>query len=167
VTKTRIEEYVIEQFLMEYPNLAFTATIGDEGDDGLEHAVAAERAYRAQLDNLDLRATIGDEDHDRLIASLHRAWQEKLAAVTPRPTVNALPAGVSLDELVTQLREDGQTAELRELLGSTIDAVFVRRAASRSHTLPIADRVKIAFHGDEPLDLPRQGRRFEPRRFDW
>jgi DNA invertase Pin-like site-specific DNA recombinase len=167
VTKERIEEYVIEQFLSGFPNLAFAASPDDKGDDGFAEAVAAERAYRAQLDNIELRATIGDEDHDRLIASLHRAWQEKLAAVKPRLNVSVIPHGVSLDELVTQLREDGQVAELRELLGSAIDAVFVRTAASRSHSLPIADRVMIVFQGDEPLDLPRQGQRFEPRRFDW
>jgi hypothetical protein len=168
VTKQRIEDFVVAQFLAEYPNLALAATTDDQEDDGLADAVAAEQAYRAQLDNLELRAMIGDEDHDRLIGNLHRVWQEKLAAVRPRPNVDVLPHGVSLDGLVTQLRDEGQTADLRELLGDVIEAVFVRPAATRSHNLPIADRVKIIWRSeDDEIVLPRQGQRFEPRRVDW
>ena len=167
VTKQRVEEYVIEQFLAEFSNLAFAAEAGERDGGSLAEAVAAERAYREQLDNLELRATIGNADHDRLIASLHRQWQDKLAAIDAGPARSALPAGVNLEDLVSQLRDEGQTAELRELLSSGIEAVFVRRAVNRQRNLPIADRVKIVYHGSEPVDLPRRGQRFEPRRVDW
>jgi DNA invertase Pin-like site-specific DNA recombinase len=168
VTKKKIEDYLIERFLVEFPNLAFTPAPEDAMDDGLEEAIAAERAYRAQLDNLELRATIGDADHDRLIASLHRDWQEKLAAVRPIVrNLEAPPDGVALEELVGDLRAEGQLADLRELLGSAISAVFVRRAASRRNDLPISGRVKIVWHGESLVELPRRGHRFEPQRVEW
>jgi len=167
VTKERIETYVIEQFLQGFPNLAIHQSPDETDSDVLAEAVAAEQAYRAQLDNLELRTTIGDVDHDRLIATLHRQWQEKLAAVSDVPTPSPLPEGMSLEGLVSTLQAEGRTEELRELLGSGIEAVFVRTAASRRRDLPIADRVKIVWRGDVTLDLPRRGQRFEPRRVTW
>jgi len=167
VTKERIENYVIEQFLQEFPNLAIHSSPDEAETDALAEAVTAEQAYRAQLDNLELRATIGDVDHDRLIATLHRQWQEKLTAVSDRPTPSPLPEGMSLEELVATLQDGNHNAKLRELLSSGIEAVFVRTAASRRRDLPIADRVKIVWQGDMPLDIPRRGKRFEPRRVTW
>ena len=167
VTKERIETYVIEQFLQGFPNLAIHQSPDETDSDVLAEAVAAEQAYRAQLDNLELRTTIGDVDHDRLIATLHRQWQEKLAAVSDVPTPSPLPEGMSLEGLVSTLQAEGRTEELRELLGSGIEVVFVRTAASRRRDLPIADRVKIVWRGDVTLDLPRRGQRFEPRRVTW
>jgi hypothetical protein len=80
--------------------------------------------------------------------------------------VEALPDGVALEELVDDLRTEGQLADLRELLGSAISAVFVRRAASRRKDLSISERVRIVWQG-ESLELPRRGHRFEPQRVEW
>jgi len=74
---------------------------------------------------------------------------------------------MSLRELVEQLRGDGHNEELRSLLASGIEAVFIRPARSRARNLPVSDRVRIVFRGAENLELPRRGRRFEPRSYTW
>ncbi len=83
--------------------------------------------------------------------------------------MHPLPALASADlaALVEELRRRGDVASLRELLASGIQAVFVRPAASRSHSLPISDRVHIVWADEDPLELPRRGERFEPRAYAW
>ncbi len=168
ITKGAIENYVIEQFVARYSELGFAPQDNEhDGDTAIDAAVEAERAYREQLDNIELRNTIGAADHDRLIVAMHREWQARLAetrASAPRQPV-ALPEGISLSDLVDELRDEPD--ELRELLGSGIQAVFIRPAASRSHSLPIEDRVRIVWADDDPVELPRRGKSFEPRPFDW
>ncbi len=170
IAKTRIEQYVIERFLAEYP-LHLSGSPDDGAAAKLDtEATDAELAYRQQLDNLELRAMIGNADHDRLIGTLYQDWQQKLAAAADhRPTGTApiLPDGLDLAHLVQTLQDNGQTEELRQLLGSGIQAVFVRTAASRARNLPVADRVLIVWADDPSLDLPRQGRRYQPRRIEW
>jgi hypothetical protein len=115
-----------------------------------------------------LRNQIGEADHSRLVAEAHRKWQELLAAMPVEPTrPTAIGDGVSLADLVERLRREGNVHDLRELLSSAIAAVFVRPAASRSHSLPIGDRVKIVFRGEEDLELPRRGKLYEPTPYAW
>jgi DNA invertase Pin-like site-specific DNA recombinase len=173
IAKQRIEDYVIEQFVAS----ADAYFVGTRGDDGRRRqldadATAAERSYRTALTNVELRAKIGDDDHDRLIAALFDEWQTKLTAARKAQSRVPLsevvpPAGVSLREFVERLRAEGENEKLRSLLASGIEAVFVRAAQSRARNLPVADRVKIIWRGDEVLDLPRRGRRFEPRPYIW
>lgn len=170
ITKAKVEEYVIEQFLEQ----ADALFVGSQDDDSewmrlRTEASAAEQAYRRALTNVELRSEIGERDHDELIASLHRDWQRKLAeADDARPSVPvALPEGVTLRELVGRLRADGENEKLRDLLGEGIEAVFVRPAQSRARNAPASDRVRIVWRGTEELELPRRGRRFEPRAYVW
>lgn len=175
VTKRRVEDYVIEQFLTRADVYFIAEPIAAEDDERrklVAEVSAAERAYRAQLENMELRAEIGDADHDRLIATLHRSWQEKLTAADALPAsvatlLLALPDGISLRQLVERLRADGRNDDLRSLLHTAVEAVFVRPAATRARNVPVEDRVRIVFRGDERLDLPRRGRRFEPRSYVW
>jgi hypothetical protein len=74
---------------------------------------------------------------------------------------------VDVAALVAELRRRGDVASLRELLGSAIQAVFIRPAASRARNLPIENRVRIVWQDEEPLELPRRGERFEPRAYAW
>lgn len=165
VTKTIVENYVIDAFVEHYSGLSFAAADGDD-DDHVDRALEAERAYRDQLENMELRNTIGAADHDRLIAALHRQWQDLLADTRPAQSRTvSIPDGVTLEDLVRDLRDDPDN--LRELLGSGIRAVFVRPAASRAHNLPIGDRVHIVWQDDEPVEVPRRGVEFVPRSFDW
>jgi hypothetical protein len=58
--------------------------------------------------------------------------------------------------------------ERREVLGGFIDAVFVRRSKSRGrHVEPTADRTRIVWRGQAPVDLPVQRRLNEIKSFDF
>ena len=173
IKKGRIEDYVIKQFL-ERAETYFVGSLADEDDEQralVAKAAAAERSYRAALTNVELRAKIGDDDHDRMVAALYDDWQTQLKETESqdpeRQVAAALPEGISLHDLVEQLRRDGRNEELRSLLASGIEAVFVRPAQSRAHNLPVAERVRIVFVGDEELELPTRGHRFEPRSVTW
>jgi hypothetical protein len=170
VSLNRLDDYVLEQFLDRAGELRLRqeATPDDTLDKLAVIAAEAEASYRLALTNTDLRQQIGAADHDQLVATLHREWQEALAAI-PEPTPEALgPLGNrELAELVTELQSRGDVDSLRELLSSAIQAVFVRPAASRARNLPIEDRVRIVWADEEPLELPRRGERFEPRAYSW
>jgi hypothetical protein len=123
--------------------------------------------YRDALTNVDLRQRIGSKDHDAMIASLHQAWQDALARV-PAPSANGSGLdSADLADLIEQLEKERNVDGLRELLGSAIQAVFVRPAASRQRNLPVSDRVKIVWRDEPSLELPKRGTRFEPRSYSW
>jgi DNA invertase Pin-like site-specific DNA recombinase len=179
IAKGRVEDYVIERFLDEADTYLLSSRTAAEQDGAEQLIVAAntaESSYRAQLANIELRNLIGDADHDALIASLYRDWQEKRAAsedvqaTRAAATALELPKGMSLRALVRKLRDEGRNAELRSLLALGIEAVYVRPAESRRRNLPVGDRVHIVWRGTEKLELPRRGgggHRFEPRAYRW
>jgi DNA invertase Pin-like site-specific DNA recombinase len=165
ISASRLEGYVIARFL---ERASVTLEPVEEADDGAaETAVEAERAYRSVLLDTDLRRQIGENDHSALIAKLHKEWQDALAAVPQSTAVGTSLGSTDLHALVTQLQERGDVLGLRDLLASAIQAVFVRPAASRSHSLPIEDRVRIVWKDEPKLELPKRGERFEPRAFAW
>jgi hypothetical protein len=175
ITKRRVEDYAVEQFLAALEDVAFVAE-EDAAVDAEERrrlvgeAAAAERSYRGALTNTALRAKIGDADHDQMVASLYDAWTQTVARIddlAPRPAVHAVPDGITLRELIGQLRAENRNEELRGLLGEGIEAVFVRPAASKRRNEPVGDRVRVVLRGHERLELPRRGRRFEPRPYVW
>jgi DNA invertase Pin-like site-specific DNA recombinase len=178
ISKTRLEAHVLEEFVSA-ADAYFVGVKDSNGRDPEWHALSraaddAERSYRTALLNTELRDKIGEEDHARRIMALHDAWQAELAKLEVTRTASsamlalpAPPAGISLREFVANLRAKGANDELRGLLSEGIEAIFVRPAASKARNLPVADRVKIVFRGSEPLDLPKRGRRFEPRAFAW
>jgi hypothetical protein len=103
-----------------------------------------------------------------MVAALHEEWQRALAEIPEAPPSRAETlADVDVAGLVDELQRRGDTASLRELLASAIQAVFVRPAASRARNLPIEDRVRVVWRDEEPLVLPRRGERFEPRAYAW
>jgi site-specific DNA recombinase len=165
VSSLRLEAYVIERFL---ERASVTLESVEETDDGpAERSVEAERAYRTALLDTDLRRQIGESDHSALVAKLHVEWKDALSAVPQNTAAVASLGSTDLHALVSDLQERGDVLGLRELLGSAIQAVFVRPAASRSHSLPIEDRVKIVWKDEPKLDLPKRGERFTPRAFAW
>jgi DNA invertase Pin-like site-specific DNA recombinase len=174
ITKARLEKHVLAEFvaradayLVGEPSQADTADMRR----AVAEAKAAEQRYRNALTNVSLRTKIGDVDHDTLVASLHDDWQARRRVVE---TANgdrvavAPPAGMTISELVEQLQREGKNAELRSNLEAGVEAVFVRPARSKARNLPVEDRVQIVWRSTEPtLELPRRGRRFEPRPFAW
>jgi hypothetical protein len=166
-SQARIDAYVLEQFLANTSvSLEQAPALGDDDVELAIAAAEAERSYRDALTNVELRAKIGAADHDRMIGSLYDAWQRALTAIPATPVRTAV-GFVDLNALVAELRERGDKYGLRELLGASVQAVFVRPAASRSRTAPIEDRVRIVYADEPPLSLPKRGERFEPRRFTW
>ncbi|HET8894451.1 MAG TPA: recombinase family protein [Gaiellaceae bacterium] len=167
ISLTRLEDYVIEQFVDQAGGFQVPRPPVEDEDEYGAAIVEAERSYRGALIDLDLRAQIGEADHSRLVAEAHRKWQDLLANA-PAPTPKPILAGVDVAALVERLRREDNVHDLRELLGSAIEAVFVRPAMSRSHSLPVADRVKVVFRGEEEaLELPRRGESYEPRAYVW
>jgi DNA invertase Pin-like site-specific DNA recombinase len=170
VSLSRLDDYVLEQFLAHTGELRLRqiATPDDAIDAFAAAAAEAEESYREALTNIDLRQRIGASDHDRMVAALHEAWQQALAAIPQAPVSRAETfADVDIAELVAELQRRADIASLRELLASEIQAVFVRPAASRARNRPIEDRVRIVWRDEEPLELPRRGERFEPRAYAW
>ena len=103
-----------------------------------------------------------------MVTGLHAEWQEAIAtaqALMPRGPI----AGNTVDmpALVERLRREDNVHDLRELLGSAIQAVFVRPAASRQKSLPVSDRVRVVYHDSEQLELPRRGASYVPRAYEW
>jgi site-specific DNA recombinase len=168
ISLLRLERYVLDEFLARNRVTLRQTEPADAATEAAAAAAAqAERDYREALTNIDLRQQIGAADHDRMIGALHEAWQHALAAIPSVPQPSSSPAEADLAELVRELETRGDKDSLRELLASSIQAVFVRPAASRARNLPIEGRVRIVWADEEPLELPRRGERYEPRAYAW
>jgi hypothetical protein len=170
ISLARLDEYLLERFLAHVGEfrLRQVATADTAVDEFAQAAAEAELSYRQALTNVELRQRIGSADHDRMVAALHEEWQRALAEIPEAPPSRAETlADVDVAGLVDELQRRGDTASLRELLASAIQAVFVRPAASRARNLPIEDRVRVVWRDEEPLVLPRRGERFEPRAYAW
>jgi hypothetical protein len=169
VAMEKLDEYVLEAFLARAGSVRLTQVPEDDEAARLEKAAAeADRRYTSALTNVDLRAQLGDADHDAMLVALRLARDDAQEAVPRRrrePSTTL--ASADLAALVEELQHRGDVSSLRELLAADIQAVFVRPAASRSHSLPISDRVQIVWADEEPLELPRRGERFEPRAYAW
>jgi DNA invertase Pin-like site-specific DNA recombinase len=86
-------------------------------------------------------------------------------------TADFMAEGLSPEEVARRLTADmspGEIKLIRSAMAEEIRAVFVRPAASRSKTAPLADRVRIVWADDpEEIDLPRRGEVFTPRPYVW
>jgi hypothetical protein len=168
ISATRLEEHVVEQFLAHAAGATAEPVEDDNNAEAAAQAiVTAERSYRAALTDVELRDRIGDADHAQLVQALHARWQDALAAVLPPTPRAAALDSVDVRALVDRLERDSNVTDLRELLGTAIQAVFVRPAANRRRDLPVSDRVLVVYHDDGQLDLPRRGVNFEPRPYAW
>jgi site-specific DNA recombinase len=164
ISQKRLDDHVLGAFLA-HAQITLTSSTDDEDDEAAQAAVDAEREYRRALTDVDLRSKIGADDHGHLVSALHDAWQEALASL---PQAQPQPGRqTNIAELVAELQRSGDVHGLRELLGSTIQAVFVRPAESRARNLPVEDRVRIVWHGEERLELPKRGTSFEPRAYSF
>ena len=155
VSASLIERYVVERFfagLGDYSARAVADT------DAL--ALASDALVEAEIEldaALDTRlAKILDDDRRMALVRnrqgvVERCRQELADARTAQP-----PPDVRL--LATW--PDLSLQERRHLLGSVLDAVFVRRGTD------VGERTFLCWRGEGP-ELPVRGRRWRPRRFDF
>jgi DNA invertase Pin-like site-specific DNA recombinase len=121
----------------------------EAAERGLEEAERDFAVYRDAAGIAALGATefaAGLEVRARRIDDLRREFSE-FAGSTP-----------DLDPVVVEEAwPELSTAERRELMRPTIDAVMVRSLGRG--TVPVEDRVSILWRGEAPDDFPRRGRR--------
>ena len=162
VSRAALEAYVLEQFLVRRDvRLEAVEEADEERAEAVQAALEAEHAYRAWLVNTAMQEALGS-DYDARLLALKQAWDDAVAAIPPAQTSAAIDS-VNLRQLVDDLLAGGDVDNLRELLATQIQAVFVRPAASRVRGLPIADRVHIVWVDEPALDLPKRGSRWTPR----
>lgn len=159
ISMSKLEEYVLDQFLSRVPD-AVGEPIEDDSAEAVEAALAAESKYKAELVNLDLRDTIGEADHDVIVKARYDAWNEALAAI-PAPSRTAGAGSLDIPRLVADLQKADDVTGLRELMASSIQAVLISPAASRSNKAPLSDRVRIVWSDEPALVLPKRGQRFK------
>ncbi len=107
----------------------------------------AEAELAAFAADLILRRVLGSGYHaaaETRAAAVNQAQTELQRALVPVSDSDAIE---SYDDLPIEDR--------RRILGSSIDAVIVRRDDA---SVPIEDRVTILWRGEGPDDLPRRGR---------
>jgi hypothetical protein len=107
---------------------------------------AAQEELAAFASDLTARRVLGEKYHEALEARNAAVDQ---AQVEMQRILAAMPSAIAVecyDELPIEDR--------KRILGSSIDAVIVRRGHAR---IPIEDRITILWRGEGPNDLPRRG----------
>jgi DNA invertase Pin-like site-specific DNA recombinase len=154
-----VEPFIIDQTLERLKDVR----VGHSGDDEKVDEARRERdeavALRDNFLALDVRdPVLAQRELDVRQARVDEV-EARLAAL--RTTESFEPARIV--PVFPSLEPDEQ----RRILGSVIDAIFLRRAPGRG-TWPVEDRVFICWRGDGPADLPGPGRRNIPlASFDW
>jgi hypothetical protein len=122
-------------------------------DDTLALQTAAEELAAAEVELAEFAA---DVTARRLLgAGYHAALEERTTAVS-RAQIDLQKASalISSGDAIEGYNEL-PVADRKRILGSSIDAVIVKRAHAR---VPVEERVTILWRGEGPEDLPRRGR---------
>jgi site-specific DNA recombinase len=107
----------------------------------------AEEELASFATDLTARRVLGDGYHDALAARAAAVDAARTQVQRATPVAASPPELAQYDELAV--------LERKRILGSSIDAVIVKRAHAR---VPIGERVTILWRGEGPDDLPRRGR---------
>jgi site-specific DNA recombinase len=122
-------------------------------DDTLALQRAAQDLATAQEE---LAAFASDVKARRLLgAGYHAALEERATAVSHAESQVQRASASSTSSGTIELYDELPIGERKRILGSSIDAVIVKRGNSR---VPIEERVTILWRGEGPDDLPRRGR---------
>lgn len=139
-----VESVWREQMAQEALTIQHDSDALQAATEKLSEAEAELAAFAADLT---LRRVLGSDYHaaaEARAAAVNQAQGELQRALAPVADGDAIE---SYDDLPIEDR--------RRILGSSIDAVIVRRDDAR---VPIEDRVTILWRGEGPDDLPRRGR---------
>lgn len=172
----RLEDYVYEEFaerIFAKPNTPPVARADSEAVAALEEAQEALGELEAIKDTLRpaayaqaLDAALGEiEVAQREISSRRTRSEIKVDDLTPQfeeAYARIADGGRPLDGY-----DEAATKLLRASIASEVAAVFVRPAASRARNLPIEDRVRIVWRGEEELELPTRGATFGVKTYTW
>jgi hypothetical protein len=122
-------------------------------DDTLALQRAAQDLAAAEEE---LAAFASDIKARRLLGGgYHAALEERAAAVSRAAGDVQRASAASTSSGAIELYDELSIAERKRILGSSIDAVIVKRGNAR---VPIEERVTILWRGEGPDDLPRRGR---------
>jgi site-specific DNA recombinase len=130
-------------------------------DDTLALQRAAQDLAAAEEE---LAAFASDVKARRLLGGGYHAALEERAAAVSRSESEVRRAGAARTSSgAIEFYDELPIAERKRILGSSIDAVIVKRGNAR---VPIEQRVTVLWRGEGPDDLPRRGRDNGPvRRF--
>ena len=104
----------------------------------------------------ELAAFASDAKARRLLGTgYHAALEERAAAVSHAESAVQRASATRTNSGAIELYDELPIAERKRILGSSIDAVIVKRGHAR---VPIEERVTILWRGEGPDDLPRRGR---------
>jgi site-specific DNA recombinase len=148
INGAKVERYVEGLWREQMARQALTVQRDSEALEAATEALAAaEEELAAFASDLTARRVLGGRYHAALqtrAAAVEQAQGELRAATAAAPTVGLVE---SYDEL--------PIADRKRILGSSIDAVMVKRGHAR---VPVRERVRILWRGEGPDDLPRRGR---------
>lgn len=170
IVMERLDRYVIDQFLARTFSESYKPKVEQHDSDARAALEDARRAL-AEVEALkgELRPAAYAQALDSALADLEAAEREltKIGTYTEQDVALLANAALPLLNSDYQLDEEG-TKIVRAALARDIAAVFVRPAKSKSKNLPISDRVKIVWQGEEELELPRRATSgFKPTPYTW
>jgi site-specific DNA recombinase len=148
VNAVKLERYVEGLWRAQ---MAQEALVVGQDADALHAAADALSAAEEELETF-----AADVTARRLLGDGYHAALEGRASAVNHAQANLQKAITSAPDTATIERYDElPITDRKRILGSSIDAVIVRRAHSR---VPIDRRVTILWRGEGPEDLPRRGR---------
>jgi DNA invertase Pin-like site-specific DNA recombinase len=176
VSMGRLDDYVLSEWFARWFKRATIFDISEEVVDDSEQQAAIEEARQGYADVAALEGHIPAAAYEAALAAALAALEEAeaapLLAVSVSQAVDVdLPPMLTLYERYTATTAAGgrfresidaeQIPDYRALLARDIQAVFVGKAASRNPNLPIGDRVRIVWAGEDMPELPKRGKRLE------
>lgn len=148
INRRKLDEYVEavwrEQMAQEALAVQHDSTTLHAAEEAL---LTAEEELAAFASDLTARRVLGDGYHAALearAAAVHKSQSELRQALAATPSAEVIESYADLP-----------IEDRKRILGSSIEAVIVKRAHAR---VPVEDRVTILWRGEGPNDLPRRGR---------
>jgi site-specific DNA recombinase len=169
ISMQRLDDFVLEQFTLralseegeprEERDDSELRAVLEEAQGELEEVRALEGELRPAVYAQALNAALDKVEQAQEVLAKVGAFDDHDVALLANAALPLLDSGKQLDPAGMKT--------VRSALGREIAAVFVRPAASRSKNLPVADRARIVWRGDEELALPTRGTAFAPREYTW
>lgn len=145
VLAERVEEEVVGQFLRAVGGLPATRVVAAVDAQAVDRLAAA----NAALDDLARRLRDADDDETLTLLARRatlRALVDDLGEAAATPRVQEEPTGRTVGEEW----EAADVLARRALLGRALDHVVVRPIGRGHHRRPVADRLVVVWHPDEP-----------------